>query len=58
MRPVSDTLYYPLDTRACVFWLPNRQRRLWNGRTGAPDGVPDWWNRRDAASEPPGEAGS
>jgi hypothetical protein len=23
-RPVNDTLYYPPDVRACIFWLRNR----------------------------------
>jgi hypothetical protein len=37
-RTVDDTLYYPPDVRACIFWLRNRQPRLWNGgRPKAPD---------------------
>lgn len=34
-RPLSDTLYFPPDVRACIFWLRNRQPRLWNRRTRA-----------------------
>jgi hypothetical protein len=40
-RPVSDTLYYPPDVRACIFWLRNRQPRLWNGRARPPENDQD-----------------
>lgn len=35
---LSDTVHHPPDTRACIFWLRNRQPRLWNGRTTPPEG--------------------
>lgn len=51
-RPVSDTLYYPPDVRACIFWLRNRQPRLWNGRITMPaDDSHDWIATHDAAGE-------
>jgi hypothetical protein len=28
-RTVSNTLHYPPDTHACIFWLRNRRRRTW-----------------------------
>lgn len=40
-RPVSDTLYYPPDIRACIFWLRNRQPLHWSGRTTASDNDQD-----------------
>jgi hypothetical protein len=36
-RPVSETVHYPPDVRACIFWLRNRQPQLWNGHGRAPD---------------------
>ena len=27
--PVPQTVYYPPDVRACIFWLRNRRRRDW-----------------------------
>ena len=35
-RTVDDTLYYPPDVRACIFWLRNRQPQFWSGRPKAP----------------------
>jgi hypothetical protein len=35
-RTADDTLYYPPDVRACIFWLRNRQPQLWGGRAKAP----------------------
>ena len=58
-RTVDDTLYYPPDVRACIFWLRNRQPRLWNAKTIAPDATSDdWIADLDAASERAREAGS
>lgn len=31
-RTIDDTLYFPPDVRACIFWLRNRQPQLWGGR--------------------------
>jgi hypothetical protein len=56
-RPVSDTLYYPPDIRACIFWLRNRQPRLWNGRTKMVEGDSDAWAALDAAGERAGQRG-
>jgi hypothetical protein len=41
-RPVSEKVHLPPDTRACIFWLRNRQPRYWNGRGEMqPDGMDD-----------------
>jgi hypothetical protein len=29
---IKDKVHHPPDTRACIFWLRNRQPRFWNGR--------------------------
>ncbi len=58
-RPVSDTLYYPPDVRACIFWLRNRQPRLWNGRAAAPaDDSHNCIAALDAAGEEARQTGS
>jgi hypothetical protein len=61
-RPVSDTLYYPPDIRACIFWLRNRQPRLWNRGSKVVEDDSDVWAAFDAAGEragpPDPEAGS
>ena len=31
-RAVTNTVRHPPDTRACIFWLRNRQPRFWSGR--------------------------
>ena len=36
-RPVSEKVRLPPDTRACMFWLRNRQPQYWSGRTTAPE---------------------
>jgi hypothetical protein len=28
-RKISNTLHFPPDTHACIFWLRNRRRRTW-----------------------------
>jgi hypothetical protein len=40
-RTVDDTLYYPPDVRACIFWLRNRQPQFWGGRPQTPQDHPD-----------------
>jgi hypothetical protein len=42
-HPVSTTTRLPPDTRACIFWLRNRQPRFWNGQAAAApdDGIDD-----------------
>jgi hypothetical protein len=35
-RPVSEKMRLPPDTRACIFWLRNRQPQFWRGRAEAP----------------------
>jgi len=58
-RTVSDTHYYPPDVRACIFWLRNRQPRLWSGRIGEPEGPSeDLIAALDAAGERARKAGS
>jgi len=36
-RPVSEKVRLPPDTRACMFWLRNRQPQFWSGRAIAPE---------------------
>ncbi len=35
----ANTVSYPPDTQACMFWLRNRQRHYWQARAEAP---PAW----------------
>ena len=58
-RTVDDTLYYPPDVRACIFWLRNRQPQHWSGRTKVPeDDQDDLAAELDAAWERAQRAGS
>jgi len=51
-RTVDDTLYYPPDVRACIFWLRNRQPQFWSGRPKPPeDDEVDLIAALDAAGE-------
>ena len=51
-RTVSDTVHQPADVRACIFWLRNRQPRLWNGKVAGPsDDTDDLVAALDAAGE-------
>ena len=34
-RTVTNTVSYPPDTQACMFWLRNRQREYWQARAEA-----------------------
>ena len=62
-RTVSDTVHQPADVRACIFWLRNRQPRLWNGKVAGPsDDTDDQIAALDAGERarhdcptPPGE---
>ena len=36
---ITNTVSYPPDTQACMFWLRNRQRQYWQARVEAP---PAW----------------
>ena len=31
-RKLTNTVHYPPDTGACIFWLRNRQPRHWSGQ--------------------------
>jgi hypothetical protein len=33
---ITNKVRHPPDTRACTFWLRNRQPRFWNGSAGVP----------------------
>ena len=51
---ITNTVSYPPDTQACMFWLRNRQREYWQARAGAPlepEIVDDMAARLDAAGE-------
>ena len=34
-RKLTNTVQYPPDTQACIFWLRNRRRQNWNVRPAA-----------------------
>ena len=49
---VTNTVSYPPDTTACMFWLRNRQRQYWQARVEAPpepETAPDIAGLLDAA---------
>jgi hypothetical protein len=52
-RKLTNTVHYPPDTGACIFWLRNRQPRYWGGRRrDEPGGLTeDMLAELDAASE-------
>ena len=51
-RPVSEKVRLPPDTRACIFWLRNRQPQYWSGRVAAPKAdTVDLLDLLDAAGE-------
>lgn len=51
-RTVSNTLHYPPDTHACIFWLRNRRRRTWRESPASEaEGPPDIAAALTAAGE-------
>jgi len=57
---ITNTVSYPPDTQACMFWLRNRQRQYWQARAEAPpepEVVDDMAARLDAAGESMRHAG-
>src|SRR5262245_18695248 len=40
-KTVTNTLYYPPDSQACIFWLRNRSRCTWRDRADAPEAAPE-----------------
>ena len=40
-QTVTNTVSYPPDTQACMFWLRNRQRQYWQAKAEAPPEVAD-----------------
>src|SRR5260370_27069389 len=39
-RTITNTVSYPPDTQACMFWLRNRQRQYWQAKAEAtPEGL-------------------
>jgi hypothetical protein len=41
-KKLKNTLCYPPDVQACIFWLRNRRRATWGSRTATPpDGSAD-----------------
>ena len=59
-RKITNTVSYPPDTQACMFWLRNRQREYWQARPEAllePEIVDDMAARLDAAGESMRHAG-
>ena len=51
-RTITNTVAYPPDTPACMFWLRNRQRQLWNLKAeAAPGPEDDFVTALDAAGE-------
>ena len=51
-RTITNTVAYPPDTPACMFWLRNRQRRLWNVKA---DAAPEHDDELVAALDAAGE---
>ena len=57
-RTITNTVSYPPDTQACMFWLRNRQRQYWQAKAEAPSEVADDMAARlDAAGESMRHAG-
>jgi hypothetical protein len=50
-KSVTNTVYYPPDTQACIFWLRNRRRRSWRDQPPEPDTSVDDIALLDAAGE-------
>ena len=57
-RTITNTVSYPPDTQACMFWLRNRQRQYWRAKEEAtPEVADDMAARLDAAGESMRHAG-
>jgi hypothetical protein len=57
-RTITNTVSYPPDTQACMFWLRNRQRQYWQAKAEAPlEVVDDMAALLDAAGESMRHAG-
>ena len=57
---ITNTVSYPPDTQACMFWLRNRQRQYWQARAEAvveSEVADDMAARLDAAGESMRHAG-
>ena len=55
---ITNTVSYPPDTQACMFWLRNRQRQYWQAKTEAtPEVADDMVALLDAAGESMRHAG-
>jgi hypothetical protein len=39
-RTLTNTVHYPPDTQACIFWLRNRRRSTWGNHKEPESGVP------------------
>jgi hypothetical protein len=51
---ITNTVSYPPDTQACMFWLRNRQRQYWQAKVEAPpkfEAADDMAALLDAAGE-------
>ena len=58
MRTITNTVAYPPDSQACMFWLSNRQRHYWRAKAEvAPESAPDLVAALDAAGESVRHAG-
>ncbi len=57
-RTITNTVSYPPDTQACMFWLRNRQRQYWQAKAEAtPEVADDMVAALDAAGESMRHAG-
>ncbi len=57
-RTITNTVAYPPDTQACMFWLRNRQRRYWQAKAEATqDSADELVAALDAAGESVRHAG-
>ena len=51
-RTITNTVHYPPDTQACIFWLRNRRRQTWReSATGEAEGLGDIAAALTAAGE-------
>jgi hypothetical protein len=54
-RKITNTVRYPPDTQACIFWLRNRRRQTWQAKPADADEPDDggdvWPTELEAAAE-------
>ena len=60
-RKLTNTVHYPPDTQACIFWLRNRRPRPWGNRRPVEPGelaaIDDCWPISTPRANGPGSGG-